>query len=168
MARRQEDSSRVSGRNSNNRTYRSDTYVEGNAVRYLEDVSGDSGRQKMQLTNRPKSTRRARGLQLTSRYVAFLFVAVAVFACLCAQYVSLLADGKTLQKRVTSLSAQVEAAKLENDAEYYRIMTGLDMSQLREDAIERLGMGYPKKSQIVEYHMDDSDYVRQYVELPEE
>ncbi|MFR8548193.1 MAG: hypothetical protein ACLVEV_06180 [Lachnospiraceae bacterium] len=69
---------------------------------------------------------------------------------------------------MTALAAQLDAAVLENDSDYNRIMTGVDMEHVKDVAMNELGMVQAKKSQIVTYEIEDSDYVRQYSDVPEE
>ena len=45
-------------------------------------------------------------------------------------------------------------------------MTGVDMEHVKNVAMDELGMVYAKKSQIVTYEVENSDYVRQYTEVP--
>ena len=47
-------------------------------------------------------------------------------------------------------------------------MTGVDMEHVKDVAMNELGMVQAKKSQIVTYEIEDSDYVRQYSDVPEE
>jgi hypothetical protein len=47
-------------------------------------------------------------------------------------------------------------------------MNSVDMDHVKDVAMNELGMGYTKKSQIITYEMEDNDYVRQYSEIPTE
>ena len=78
------------------------------------------------------------------------------------------AKGTRLQKQVTALETQLDQAKLENDSNYNQIMAGVDMEHIKDIAMNEYGMTYAAGSQIVEYELQDSDYVRQYSDVPEE
>jgi cell division protein FtsL len=101
-------------------------------------------------------------------YVTFLTVAAVISVFMCVNFLQLQAKGTKLQKEVTALETQLSAAILENDSDYNRIMTSVDMEHVKDVAMNELGMSYAKKSQIVTYEMEDNDYVRQYSEIPEE
>lgn len=56
--------------------------------------------------------------------------------------------------------------KLDNDEEYSRIMSSVDMEEIKTRAIEDLGMQYAEKGQVVEVPGVADDYVRQYKAMP--
>ena len=99
-------------------------------------------------------------------YVLFLTAAAVITVFMCVNFLQLQARETRLQKEVTLLGTQLDAAILENDSDYNRIMTGVDMEQVKNVAMDELGMVYAKKSQIVTYEVENSDYVRQYTEVP--
>ena len=43
-----------------------------------------------------------------------------------------------------------------------------DEEHVKDVAVNELGMGYATKNQVQTYSLDDSDYVRQYADVPEE
>ena len=101
-------------------------------------------------------------------YVAFLTVAAVITVFMCVNFLQLQAKGTKLQKEVTALEAQLDSAILENDSDYNRIITNVDMEHVKDVAMNQLGMVQAKKSQIITYEIDDNDYVRQYSEIPTE
>ena len=42
------------------------------------------------------------------------------------------------------------------------------MEHVKDVAVNELGMDYATKNQVQTYSLDDSDYVRQYTDIPEE
>lgn len=148
------------------RTY---VYVDGTAVRKLQTVPQKKTRQQQKRsTSLATRKNRERALQMNLGYVAFLTAAAVVTVFMCVNFLQLRAKGTKLQKEVTALEAQLDADVLENNSEYNRIMTGVDMEHVKDVAMNQLGMVYAKKSQIVTYEVDDNDYVRQYSDVPEE
>lgn len=144
-------------------------YVEGTAVRRLEAAP----RQQIQKKKNPSisaSTRsnRERASQMNVRYVVFLTAAAVATVWMCVNYLQLKAQGTRLQKQVTALETSLDAAILQNDSDYNRIMAGVDMEHVKDVAVNELGMGYATKNQVQTYSLDDSDYVRQYADVPEE
>ena len=82
-------------------------------------------------------------------------------------YLRLQAGYTALQKQATGLESQLSELKLANDAEYNRIIAGVDMEHVKEVAMGRLGMVYASSDQIVLYDAADKDYVKQYREVPD-
>lgn len=153
-------------RTQNGRTY---VYVDGTAVRKLQSVPEQETRQRKTPTaSRRTKKNRARALQMNLGYVTFLAVMAVITVCMCVNFLQLRAIGTKLQKEVTGLEAQLDAAVLENNSDYQRVMTTVDMEHIRDVAMNELGMKYATKSQIVTYEMEDNDYVRQYSEIPTE
>lgn len=101
-------------------------------------------------------------------YVLFLTAAAIVTVFMCVNYLQLQAKGTKLQKEVTALETQLDAAILENDSDYNRIMTNIDLEHIKDVAMNDLGMVYAKKSQIITYESQNGDYVRQYSDIPTE
>lgn len=148
------------------RTY---VYVDGTAVRKLQTAPAGKPQRQQKPSVSPAARRnRERALSMNLGYVTFLTAAAVISVLMCVNFLQLQAKGTKLQKEVTSLETQLNAAILENDSDYNRIMTGVDMEQVKDVAMNQLGMVYAKKSQIVTYEMEDNDYVRQYSEIPAE
>ncbi len=151
------------GRNESGRTY---VYVDGTAVRKLQAVPQPREREQVPAASQRTKQNRERALSMNLAYVLFLTAAAVVSVFMCVNFLQLQAKETRLQKEVTSLEAQLDAAILENDSDYNRIMTGVDMEHVKNVAMDELGMVYAKKSQIVTYEIENSDYVRQYTEVP--
>ena len=145
------------------------TYVDGTAVRKLQTAPAKSPQKKQrpQTSTRTKQNRE-RALSRNFGYVTFLTVAAVASVLMCVNFLQLQAKGTKLQKEVTTLETQLNAAILENNSDYNRIMTNVDMEHVKDVAMNELGMVQAKKSQIITYKMDDNDYVRQYSEIPSE
>ena len=60
----------------------------------------------------------------------------------------------------------MEHLKSENDALQTRIDTYVDLDHVYQVATEELGMVYANKDQILLYNKTESEYVRQYEDLP--
>ena len=153
-------------RTQNSRTY---AYVDGTAVRKIAP-SPEKRPQNRQTTRTSSATKknRERALAMNLGYVLFLTAAAVITVFMCVNFLRLQSQGTRLQKQVTALETQLDAAILENDADYNRIMTSVDMEYVKDVAMNELGMVYAKKSQIVTYEAQNGDYVRQYTEVPAE
>ena len=159
-------------------------YVDGNAVRRLQEVPArkyqtagvqtakrvreERAAEKSRQLSREAQRNREKAQSMGRGFVLFLaVVSVAVLFC-CVNYLQLQAKGTRLQKQVTALETQLDQAKLENDSNYNQIMAGVDMEHIKDIAMNEYGMTYAAGSQIVEYELQDNDYVRQYSDVPEE
>ncbi len=151
------------GRNESGRTY---VYVDGTAVRKLQTAPQPQERRQNPSASQRTKRNRERALSMNLGYVLFLTAAAVVTVFMCVNFLQLQAMETRLQKEVTSLETQLDAAVLENDSDYNRIMTSVDMEQVKNVAMNELGMVYAKKSQIVTYEIENSDYVRQYTDVP--
>ena len=57
--------------------------------------------------------------------------------------------------------------KEENTTKYNAVVDSVNLDEIREKAINQLGMTYATPDQIVEYDNPASDYVKQYENIPE-
>ena len=105
---------------------------------------------------------RARALQMNFGYVLFLTVAAIISVTVCINYLKLQFSYTTLQKTSTRLETQLSSMKLDNDTEYNRIVSSVDLEEVRERATGSLGMVYKTSDQIVTFEVPDNDYVRQF------
>jgi cell division protein FtsL len=139
--------------------------VEGNTVRQLE-------RDYSQPFNKPLSAsaikNREKAARMNVGYVAFLLVMAIVFFVGCTSYINLRNEITEKQKSVESLQREVAALKLANDEEYDRIVGSVDMEEIKRIAMNELHMKYPDSEQVSVTENNDSDYVRQYKEIPAE
>ena len=67
---------------------------------------------------------------------------------------------------IITIEKELEFLKSENDALETRINTSLDLDYVYRVATEELGMVYPNKNQVILYNKTESEYVRQYEDIP--
>ena len=147
-----------------NRGQRIAEHVEGNTVRKTLTDPELSGRREEASQQVIRNRQRARHMDM--RYVVFLSVCAVMTVFICVHYLKLHAQYTYLQKQTTSLSLELNNLRMENDTVYNEIVSGVDLQKIKERAIDDLGMAYPKEKQIVTYETPDSDYVKQYSEIP--
>ena len=70
-------------------------------------------------------------------------------------------------KRVTALQEKLADLKEENTTKYNAVVDSVNLDEVRERAINQLGMTYATPDQIVEYDNPAADYVKQYDNIPE-
>ena len=66
-----------------------------------------------------------------------------------------------------SLEKEIEIWKDENDSRETRINTSVDLDYVYKVATEELDMVYANKNQVRLYNKTESEYVRQYEDIPE-
>lgn len=145
-------------------------YVEGAAVRKLHKVSEPAQRERRERRRQPEVHRASRksAQSLGLGYVFFLTAACALTMWICVGYLQLQADNTARVKNIAALESQLSDLKQDNDDEYNRVVTSVDLEKIRDIAINELGMVYAQEDQVVLYDSQGSDYVRQYADIPEE
>jgi cell division protein FtsL len=169
MARLKNESGRNRSQYDRTESRTSYVYTDGNTVRKVHELPGERTKQQsLQGSTRRREAARAARTGINMSYVLFLTAVAVITVFMCVNYLKLQAQNTKLRQEVTSLQVELDAAKLENDSDYNRIMTEIDMEHVKDVAMNKLGMSYAKKGQIVTYSRNESDYVRQYQEVPEE
>ena len=69
-------------------------------------------------------------------------------------------------KHIASLETELEDLRKENNDNYTRIMTSVDLDHIRDVAINELGMVYAEPNQVILYDGGTDDYVRQNSSIP--
>ncbi|MDD6156846.1 MAG: hypothetical protein PUB52_07510 [Lachnospiraceae bacterium] len=150
-------------------------YITGSAVRELEpaparrerrDPREEEAERKRRARRNAARRNRQRTLYMSKGYVAFLTLCVAVGAFFAVSYVKLQADITYRMKHIASIESQISDLKADNDANYKRIMTSVDLNEIKSTAINELGMAYATEEQVVYYTVESSNFIDQYVDIP--
>lgn len=155
-----------------NRSKRQRVYVEGNTVRKeAQHVSPQrEQRQRQKTQKRPnKNIRRnqKKALYVDLPYVAVLTAASIAALAICVNYIQVQSNITALLQQTENLEQQIEDYQINNDAIRTRIHTYVDLDHVFQVATEELGMVYAGKSQVLQYHKTESEYVRQDEDIPE-
>lgn len=142
-------------------------YVEGNTVRNTLPAERPERRV------RPQQQTQRRAKQESVRYVnifytIFLVAAACMVLWSCINYLQLQAETTSRVKNIAALETQLEDIRKENDDNYTRIITSVDLDYIKDVAINELGMVYAKADQVILYDGGTRDYVRQSGEIPKE
>ena len=144
-------------------------YMYGNVVTKPEYRPG-----KKRVSTKPKKRvsrqvqkNRNRALHMNAAYVVFLAIAATIVLLLCGNYVRLQSELTKNSKSVTALQEQLANLKEENTTKYNAVVNSVNLDEIREKAINQLGMTYATSDQIVEYDNPAADYVKQYDNIPE-
>lgn len=138
---------------------RTSTYIYGNTARNLDIPRRLEEEPKRQLSHEARKNRdRARHMSLG--YVVFLIGALAVCAFILINYVQLQSELTNKTKEVAKLESRLNTMKLENDENYNRITSSIDLEEIKRVAIGELGMTYAQEGQIITYSSVGNDYMR--------
>lgn len=124
-----------------------------------------SGAGNLSVIRREKNREKARHMNLG--YVLFLSCAVIAAGFILTIYIGLQSDITNSIKNISRLESQLNALKLDNDEEYSRITSSVDLEEVKRIAIQELGMKYAEEGQIVIVEGGGSDYMRQMADIPQ-
>ncbi|MCI9338439.1 MAG: cell division protein FtsL [Lachnospiraceae bacterium] len=134
-------------------------YIYGNTVRKFElQEEWEEAPAKKQHPVVRKNREKAR--HMSAGYVMFLAAALCATAFILVNYIQLQSELTTLMKIVADKESDLNSLKLSNDEDYNRIMSGIDLEEIKRVAIGELGMTYAQEGQIVEYENEEGDYMR--------
>ena len=102
------------------------------------------------------------------RYVIFLTVICAVAFLLCVYYLQQKSALTTKYENMASLQARYNTLKNDNDARYNQVISSVTLEDVKNAAINRLGMHYPDSDHMRYYTLTDDSYVRQYTDVAEQ
>lgn len=135
-------------------------YVYGNTARKL-DVQRQMETEPGQQVHPVVRKNRERARHMNAGYMFFLAVAMCTAAWILVNYIQLQADLTNLTRSVAEKQSELNNLKLANDEEYNRIISSIDLEEIKRIAIGELGMTYAQEGQIVLYVNEDNDYMRQ-------
>lgn len=146
-------------------TYR-DIYVDGNTARELDVRTAIHEKPKKALSNTVRKNRE-KARHMSIGYVMFLAAALVVSGLILINYIQMQFDMSDHVKEIAELENQLNVMKQLNDDEYTRIVSNIDLEEIKRIAIGELGMIYATEGQIIPFTNEGSDYVRQYADIPE-
>lgn len=155
------------GSRSKSQHSRSQQYIDGSAVRKQQTTSArrtqeDTG-PRMWSVNRTK----VKAVPMNKGYIAVAAVAFVIVCCVLMCYIRLQSDITNHITNISKLESQLNEMRLANDETYTKIMSSIDLEEIKRIAVNELGMKYAKEGQVIEYTGEGNDYVRQYGAVPE-
>lgn len=145
------------------------TYIDGNVVRHIQEMPDrDTRRQQRSRTSVKTRRNREKALHITMPYVLFLTAAAIATVFLCVNYLKLQAKGTTYRNQIALLESNLNTARMANDNAYEDAISSVNMEEIKNIAVNELGMVYANEGQVIFYNSQDGDYIRQYGEIPEE
>lgn len=140
-------------------------YIAGNTARELNQGTRQVSRQESHTVTVRKGHEKALPMDLP--YVIILTVAAICTLYLCVSYLKLQSSITARLNHIETLEKEIETLKADNDALETRINTSVDLDYIYKVATEELGMVYANKNQVRLYNRTESEYVRQYEDIPE-
>lgn len=134
-------------------------YIYGNVVPKQDIRRQIEEEPRKQLSNETRKNRdKARHMSLG--YVVFLMAALCAAGMILINYIQLQSELTNKIKAVAGLESELNNLKLSNDEEYNRIISSIDLEEIKRIAIGELGMTYAKEGQIITYANVGNDYMR--------
>ncbi len=140
-------------------TGRRSYYVEGNTVR--KGAPGQIEEPRVRRVNHAARRNRDRARHMNAGYVFFLSIAVCITAVTLLGYIKAVSALTISAKRVATLEKELNDMILTNDENLDRINASVNLEDIKQIAVNELGMTYAKEGQVVVIGNEGNDYVRQ-------
>ncbi|MBR5406816.1 MAG: cell division protein FtsL [Lachnospiraceae bacterium] len=141
----------------------SNEFIYGNTARELKEL-GREGASELKLSHHARRNRE-RAKHMNPAYILFLTFAMVCTVAICIQYLMMRAQMTNMVKELSALEITLSELKAENDDTENRIKGAVDLEEIKYRAMNELGMQYANEDQIVSYECEDTDYVRQLVDI---
>ena len=144
------------------------SYVYGTSARKVA-VKVQPERPAEQTKELSKQVRqnRSRALHMNRGYVVFLALAAFVTLVACTQYLQLQSEITDRSERITALQQELADRKEANTTKYNAVVNSINLEEVRERAMNDLGMVYALEEQVITYKNPANVSVRQYADIPE-
>ena len=104
---------------------------------------------------------------IAARTALFLAIAALTASGAITYYLSLQSEITNSVKNISRLEKTLNEIRLDNDENYSRITSNVNLEEIRKTAIQELGMRYAEEGQIITFNGEGSDYLRQTGKIPE-
>ena len=145
-----------------------DPYVEN----YAEEIPEESERErrrredKRRRNHRKIRKNREKAMHMSLPYVMMLSVATVLSVFVCYHSLQLQSDITAAKRNVQELQISVSKLKAANNAAEDSIKIYTDLDYIYKVATKKLGMTYPSEDQVIRFDRTESEYVRQYEDIP--
>lgn len=119
-----------------------------------------------QRSERAARRRMSQALHMDLPYLIMLTAATITTLFICCSYIRVQSSIAASMRSIQAQEEMLEALKRENDALQTSINTDIDLDHIYEVATGELGMVYANRGQVVRYKKTESEYVRQYEDIP--
>ena len=139
--------------------------IEGNTARKVQTLEYPSRERQPERRER-RHAEKSNVQYVNVLYMIFLAAASCMVLWSCVNYLQFQAETTSRVKQIASLETELEDLRKENNDNYTRIMTSVDLDHIRDVAINELGMVYAEPNQVILYDGGTDDYVRQNGSIP--
>lgn len=145
-------------------------YIYGNTARQ-EDVMPQKA-SKVHSKHREETRRmvrrnRNRAFDISPAYAGFLAAAAVAAVLLCVSYLQLQSEIVNRSENITALQAELVELTEANSTAYQAAEASVNLEEVREIAVNELGMVYAAQGSVTEYDRPEGNYVKQYNEIPQ-
>ena len=84
-------------------------------------------------------------------YISFMIASVLVVCVVLMGYINLQSDITNRVTHISKMESELNNLKLANDETYTKIMSNVDLDEIKRIAIGELGMKYAKEGQVITY-----------------
>ncbi|MFV0363850.1 MAG: hypothetical protein ACK5LL_12310 [Suipraeoptans sp.] len=162
-------------RASNNTKRTNNMYVYGNVVSkpvFEPSITPEMPAHEDKNKERKKSNRtvrqnRRREKQMNAGYVFFLAVASIITMIVCVSYIQVQASVTKGTSEITSMQKELYDLKEANNAKESSVRNSVNLEQVRDKAVNELGLTYVTDGQIIAYENPSDNYVKQFEQIPE-
>ena len=86
-------------------------------------------------------------------YISFMIASVLVVCVVLMGYINLQSDITNRVTHISKMESELNNLKLANDETYTKIMSNVDLDEIKRIAIGELGMKYAKEGQVITYEI---------------
>jgi len=109
---------------------------------------------------------REKAVSMSMAYVVLMAVCCIAMAATCAYYISYRNKVSSQKELIANTEMEIEKLRSQNDAVEYAINGAVDSEEIARVATEELGMQKAKIGQVVVYDQTESEYMKQYNDVP--
>ena len=144
------------------------SYVYGTSARKVAvQVQPERPAEQTKELSKQVRQNRSRALHMNRGYVVFLAIAAFVTLVACTQYLQLQSEITDRSERITALQQELADRKEANTTKYNAVVNSINLEEVRERAMNDLGMVYAQEEQVITYKNPANVSVRQYADIPE-
>ncbi len=108
-----------------------------------------------------------RALAFNKGYMVFVLFCVTIMLGACVYMISSELSLNEQKAHIQELEQSISALETDNEAKRIMLDNMYTLDNIRDIAVNELGMVYAKKGQIIYFDSADEDYVKQYMDVPE-
>ena len=153
----------------NNRQVYNEQYVYGNTVRQPEELpkhNTHSEKEAQKQADSQVQKNRSRALDMNPQYVIFLICAAICAVLVCVSYMRMQFEVVSRSENITSLQRELADLTEQNDTAYHAVFDSVNLEEIRDKAVNDLGMVFASKGCVIEYNSPTGEYVKQHSDIP--